>query len=54
LRHLHAVAPHFPAEPPGAERRRLPVVLDEADVVVLLVDSDGRERTQIEILKIRR
>ena len=34
LRHLHAVAPHLPAEPPGAERRALPVVLDEADVVL--------------------
>ena len=35
LRHLHAVAPHLPAEAPGAERRALPVVLDEADVVQL-------------------
>ena len=35
LRHFHAVAPHFPAQPPGAERRAFPVVLDEADVVVL-------------------
>ncbi len=33
LRHLHAVQPDLPAEPPGAERRRLPVVLDQADVV---------------------
>ena len=33
LRHFHAVAPAFPAEPPGAERRALPVVLDETDVV---------------------
>src|SRR5262245_18239586 len=34
LRHLHAVEPHFPAEAPGAERRALPIVLDEADVVL--------------------
>jgi hypothetical protein len=34
LRHLHAVAPHLPAEAPGAQRRALPVVLDEADVVL--------------------
>src|SRR3546814_6204308 len=33
LGHLHPVAPHFPAEPPGAKRWRFPVVLDEADVV---------------------
>src|SRR3546814_11375927 len=29
LDHLHPVAPHFPAEPPGAKRWRFPVVLDE-------------------------
>ena len=33
LRDLHAVAPAFPAKPPGAERRAFPIVLDEADVV---------------------
>src|SRR5215472_9762470 len=33
LRHLHAVAPALPAEPPGTERRALPVVLDKADVM---------------------
>ena len=54
LRHLHAVAPHFPAEPPGAERRALPVVLDEADVVVLGVDADGVEALQIEVLDVGR
>ena len=35
LAHLHAVAPAFPAEPPGAKRGALPVVLDEADIVEL-------------------
>jgi hypothetical protein len=29
LRDFHAVAPAFPAEPPGAQRRRFPVVLDK-------------------------
>src|SRR4029079_9984811 len=28
LRPLHAVAPDFPAETPGAQRRALPIVLD--------------------------
>ena len=41
LRHLHAVEPDLPAEPPGAERRALPVVLDEADVVLQGIDADG-------------
>ena len=38
---LHPVAPDLPAEAPGAERRALPVVLDEADVVLARVDADG-------------
>ena len=46
LRYLHAVAPALPAEPPGAERRTLPVVLDEADVVQLGVDADRGERAR--------
>ena len=40
LRHFHAVQPDFPAKAPGAERRRFPVVLDEADVVFLEVDAE--------------
>ena len=54
LRHLHAIQPHFPAQPPRTECRRLPVVLDKADVMHLWVNTDGLERTQIEILKIFR
>ena len=42
LADLHAVAPAFPPQPPGAERRALPIVLDEADVVTRRVDPDGR------------
>ena len=34
LRDLHAVEQHLPADAPRAERRRLPVVLLEADVVL--------------------
>ena len=40
LRDLHAVQPDLPAEAPGAERRVLPVVLDEADVVGLQVEAE--------------
>ena len=54
LRHLHAVAPAFPAEAPGAERRALPVVLDEAHVVKLHVEADGGERLQVEVLQVGR
>ena len=47
LADLRAVAPHFPAQPPGAERRALPVVLDEADVVQGGVDADRLQRAEI-------
>ena len=43
LRHLHAVAPDLPAQAPGAQRRALPVVLDEADVVQQRVDAERVE-----------
>src|SRR5579872_7234197 len=54
LRHFHAVAPAFPAQPPGAERRALPVVLDETNVVQAGVDADGFQRIEIELLQIVR
>ena len=54
LRHLHAVAPDLPAEPPGAERGALPVILDKADVMERRVDADGLQRAEIEILQIGR
>src|SRR5438876_170451 len=52
LRHLHPVAPHFPAQAPGAQRRRLPVVLDEAQVVVAGGDADGAQRPEVLLLHI--
>ncbi len=49
LRDLHAVQPDLPAEAPGAERRRLPVVFDQADVVHERVDADGAQRTEVQL-----
>ena len=54
LRDLHAVAPDLPAEAPGAERRALPVVLDEAHVMGERVDADRLEALQIEVLEVVR
>ena len=54
LAHLHPVAPALPAEAPGAERRALPIVLDEADVVQREVDPDRGERAQVEVLQVGR
>ncbi len=45
---LLPIEPHLPAQPPRAKRRRLPVILDEADVVFARVDADGLQATQIE------
>ena len=47
LRDLHAVAPDFPAQPPGTQGRALPVILDEADVVQRRVDADRLQRPQV-------
>ena len=52
LAHLHAVAPHLPAKPPGAERRAFPIVLHEADIMHGHVDADGFERAEIKLLKV--
>ena len=52
LRHLHAVDPHFPAQPPGAQRGAFPVVLDEAHVVRVHVDADGAQRPQVQLLDV--
>jgi hypothetical protein len=50
LRDLHAVEQHLPADAPGAERRRLPVVLFEADVVLPRVDAARLEAVEIRLL----
>src|SRR5262249_49627933 len=43
LRYLHPVDPDLPAKPPGAERRLLPAVRDEAHVVRSQVDPERGE-----------
>src|SRR6202035_2881534 len=49
LRHFHAIAPAFPAQPPRAERRAFPVVLDETNVMQMRIDADRGERFEIEV-----
>src|SRR5690625_1921270 len=46
LGHLHAIEPDFPAQPPGSQRGRFPVVLDEADIVDQGVDLQPAQRFQ--------
>src|SRR5262245_36259940 len=52
LRYLHAVEPDFPPEAPGAERRALPIVLDEADVVLEGIDAESAEAVEIDVLDV--
>lgn len=54
LRHFHAVTPDFPAQPPSAQRRAFPVVLDKADVVQAGVDADGLKAAKVQLLQIGR
>src|SRR3546814_10229649 len=49
---FHPVAPDLPAQPPCAQCRRFPVVLDEADVVEQRVDADRGEAAQILLLQV--
>jgi len=47
LRNLQAVHHHLPADAPGAERGRFPVVFLEFDVVLSQVDADGLQAAEI-------
>ncbi len=51
---LQAVEPDLPAQAPGTERGRGPVVLDEPDVVGGGVDAERRETAQVELLGVAR
>src|SRR5713226_6854914 len=46
LRNLEPVEQYLPADPPGTERRRLPVVFLKPNVMFLEVDSDRGETLQ--------
>ena len=54
LRDLHAVEPDLPAKAPGAQGRALPVILDKTDVMVVGVQANGGQRTQVELLGVDR
>src|SRR5690606_9098553 len=46
---LHAVEPDLPAQAPGAERGRFPVVLDQAQVVHQRIDPEFLQRAEVEL-----
>jgi len=49
---LLPVQPDFPAQTPGAERRRFPVIFDKADIVLARVDAQRFERLQVDLLRV--
>src|SRR5215472_13572884 len=51
---LQAVEHHLPAHAPSRQRRRLPVVFFELDVMLAQVDADGSQRIEIELLNVIR
>ena len=51
---LETVEPDLPAQAPGAERRRGPVVLDESDVMRVHVDAERLEAGQVHLLGVAR
>ena len=54
LAHFHAVEPDFPAEAPGAQSGRFPVILHKTDVVFCGVDAEGAKAAKVEILGVFR
>ena len=48
LADFHAVAPHFPAQAPGAQRGAFPVILHKAHIMLGAVDADGVQTAEIE------
>ena len=54
LAHFHTVTPDLPAQTPGAQCGRFPIILDKADIMHAHVDADGFETAKIEILQIGR
>ena len=54
LRDFHPVEPHLPAESPGADRGRFPVVFHETNIVFQGVDPEALEGVEIELLDVQR
>jgi hypothetical protein len=53
LRDFHAIEPDLPAQPPGAQRGVLPVVLDEADVVLLQIEAQCLQAAKVQLQDVR-
>ena len=49
---LLPIEPDFPAQAPGAQGGRLPVILHKADIVLARVDAERLERRQVKLLRV--
>src|SRR5690554_453189 len=49
---FHPVQPDFPAQTPGAERGRFPVVFNKTNIVNFGIDAHFAQRTQIQFLNV--
>src|SRR5271166_1927386 len=54
LRDLQPIKHHLPADAPGAQGRRLPVVFFELDVVFAQINAQRGQRVQIQLLHVLR
>src|ERR1700722_16814944 len=52
LGNLQPVQQHLPADSPGAEGRRFPVVFLEADIMLFQSDADGRQTLEVKLLHV--
>ena len=48
------VQPDFPSETPGRERRRFPVIFHKADIMLRRINTQGKQRIEIEFLRVAR
>ena len=54
LRHFHPIKPDFPAQTPGTQGRRLPVILHKTDIMILKLQPQILQGFEIELLDIIR
>src|ERR1700688_1709645 len=52
LRNLQPIQQYLPADAPGAQRRRFPVVFLEANIMLFQCDAHGSEALEVKILDV--
>src|SRR4030065_2320707 len=47
---LHSIQPDLPPQAPCTEGRRLPIIFDEANIVLQWIDPEGLQTVQVDLL----